>query len=181
MNGTVNARVRRVVIGHSERALIHAVDGANLEFKIEVPSEAVRGVVPGQELMLTLSWTLQPVVTAPVPRETAAPAARAPTPLPSAVDEEFMALMARRRGSPTVAVPTAGPSSYRTVSAKPGSLMGSSQVARVDVVNGRVLAALEGIRRLDIGGLEISYSPDDHTGLDFADLSIIGSDGKFKR
>ena len=45
----------------------------------------------------------------------------------------------------------------------------------------RVLAALEGIRKLDIGGLEISYGPDDHTGLDFADLSIIGSDGKFKR
>ncbi len=42
-------------------------------------------------------------------------------------------------------------------------------------------AALEGIRKLDIGGLEISYGPDDHTGLDFADLSIIGTDGKFRR
>ena len=41
--------------------------------------------------------------------------------------------------------------------------------------------ALEGIRKLDIGGLEVSYSPEDHTGLDFADLSIIGTDGKFKR
>ena len=30
-------------------------------------------------------------------------------------------------------------------------------------------------------GLEVSYSPEDHTGLGFADLSIIGSDGKFKR
>ena len=45
----------------------------------------------------------------------------------------------------------------------------------------RVLAALEGIRKLDIGGLEVTYGPDDHTGLDFADLAIIGSDGKFKR
>jgi branched-chain amino acid transport system substrate-binding protein len=27
----------------------------------------------------------------------------------------------------------------------------------------------------------VSYGPDDHTGLDFADLSIIGLDGKFKR
>ena len=45
----------------------------------------------------------------------------------------------------------------------------------------KLQAALEGMRKLDIGGLEISYSPDDHTGLDFADLSIIGSDGKFKR
>lgn len=118
MNGTVNARVRRVVIGHSERALIHAVDGGNLEYKIEVPSEAVRDVVSGQELMLTLSWTLQPLVPATTSPSTAAPPPPAPTPLPSAVDEEFMALMARRRGSPTVAVPTAGPSSPRTTEAE---------------------------------------------------------------
>ena len=45
----------------------------------------------------------------------------------------------------------------------------------------KIQAALEGIRKLDIGGLEVSYSPDDHSGLDFADLSIIGTDGKFKR
>jgi branched-chain amino acid transport system substrate-binding protein len=45
----------------------------------------------------------------------------------------------------------------------------------------KVQAALEGMRKLDIGGLEVSYSPEDHTGLDFADLSIIGTDGKFKR
>lgn len=45
----------------------------------------------------------------------------------------------------------------------------------------KLQAALEGIRKLDIGGLEVSFSPDDHTGLDFADLSIIGTDGKFKR
>jgi branched-chain amino acid transport system substrate-binding protein len=45
----------------------------------------------------------------------------------------------------------------------------------------KLIAALEGIQKLDIGGLEISYSPTDHTGLEFADLSIIGNDGKFKR
>jgi branched-chain amino acid transport system substrate-binding protein len=45
----------------------------------------------------------------------------------------------------------------------------------------KIQAALEGIRKLDIGGLEVSYSPEDHSGLDFADLSIIGTDGKFKR
>ena len=45
----------------------------------------------------------------------------------------------------------------------------------------KIQTALEGMRKLDIGGLEISYTPQDHTGLDFADLSIIGSDGKFKR
>ena len=45
----------------------------------------------------------------------------------------------------------------------------------------KIQSALEGLRKLDIGGLEVSYSPQNHTGLDFADLSIIGNDGKFKR
>ena len=45
----------------------------------------------------------------------------------------------------------------------------------------KMQAALESIRKFDLGGLEVAYGPDDHTGLDFADLSIIGSDGKFKR
>lgn len=45
----------------------------------------------------------------------------------------------------------------------------------------KLQAALESIRKFDIGGLEVSYSPEDHTGLDFADLSIIGTDGKFRR
>jgi len=45
----------------------------------------------------------------------------------------------------------------------------------------KLQAALENMRSFDIGGLEVSYGPEDHTGLDFADLSIIGQDGKFKR
>ncbi|MDQ3272691.1 MAG: ABC transporter substrate-binding protein [Pseudomonadota bacterium] len=45
----------------------------------------------------------------------------------------------------------------------------------------KIQAALEGIRKLDLGGLEVSYSTEDHTGLDFADLSIIGTDGRFRR
>ena len=45
----------------------------------------------------------------------------------------------------------------------------------------KLTAALEGIRKFDLGGLEISYGPDDHTGMDFADLSIIGPNGKFRR
>ena len=45
----------------------------------------------------------------------------------------------------------------------------------------KIQTALEGIRKLDIGGLEVSYGPEDHSGLDFSDLSIIGTDGKFKR
>ena len=46
---------------------------------------------------------------------------------------------------------------------------------------GKIVTALETIRNYDLGGgLEVSYSPTDHSGIDFADLSII-SDGKFKR
>ena len=45
----------------------------------------------------------------------------------------------------------------------------------------KVMAALETIKKFDLGGLEVSYAADDHTGLDFADLSIISSDGRFRR
>ena len=41
--------------------------------------------------------------------------------------------------------------------------------------------ALETLHHYDIGGLEVSFSPTSHTGLDYTDLSIIGSDGKFTR
>lgn len=95
--GVVVARVRRVLTGHSERSLIHAVDPNSLEYKIEVPSAVLHNLVPGQEHALMLSWTLQPV-TAPATATAAATPAGMPTSLPSAVDEEFMALMARPRG-----------------------------------------------------------------------------------
>lgn len=45
----------------------------------------------------------------------------------------------------------------------------------------RIQTALEGLGKFDIGGLEVNFSPQDHTGLDFADLSIITSDGRFRR
>lgn len=45
----------------------------------------------------------------------------------------------------------------------------------------KVIAAMESIQNLDLGGgLAVSYSPNDHTGIEFTELSII-SDGKFKR
>lgn len=46
---------------------------------------------------------------------------------------------------------------------------------------GKLVQALETFRRVDIGGLEVSFSPNDHSGLDYADLSIIGPEGKFRR
>jgi ABC-type branched-subunit amino acid transport system substrate-binding protein len=41
--------------------------------------------------------------------------------------------------------------------------------------------ALESMTHYDIGGLEVGYSASDHTGLDYADLAIIGPDGRFRR
>jgi len=45
----------------------------------------------------------------------------------------------------------------------------------------KVQAALESMRRFDLGGLELNFSLDDHTGLDFADLSIVTAEGRFRR
>ncbi len=45
----------------------------------------------------------------------------------------------------------------------------------------RIQSALEGMQKFDLGGMEISYSASNHTGLDFADLAIIGPTGKFRR
>jgi ABC-type branched-subunit amino acid transport system substrate-binding protein len=45
----------------------------------------------------------------------------------------------------------------------------------------RIQAAMEGMSKFDLGGLEVSYSSKDHTGLDFSDLSIITAAGKFRR
>lgn len=42
-------------------------------------------------------------------------------------------------------------------------------------------AALNGLSNFDIGGLKVSFSPNDHTGLTYAELSIIGADGRFMR
>ncbi|HWP20960.1 MAG TPA: ABC transporter substrate-binding protein, partial [Burkholderiaceae bacterium] len=45
----------------------------------------------------------------------------------------------------------------------------------------KLIQALETFRKVDIGGLEVNFSPTDHSGLDYADLSIIDENGKFRR
>jgi branched-chain amino acid transport system substrate-binding protein len=50
-----------------------------------------------------------------------------------------------------------------------------------EVSRASLLKALDGIHKFDLGGLELSYSPGDHSGLDYADVSIVGPDGKFWR
>ena len=53
--------------------------------------------------------------------------------------------------------------------------------ASPDPTREKLQTALESLKKFDIGGLEVTFSTADHTGMDFADLSIIGTDGKFKR
>jgi ABC-type branched-subunit amino acid transport system substrate-binding protein len=43
------------------------------------------------------------------------------------------------------------------------------------------IAALEKMQDVDLGGFYIGYSPTNHTGSKFVDLTIIGRDGKFLR
>lgn len=135
MTTTILARVRRVMRGHSDRALVVAVDGAGLEHKIEVPLEAVRDVGDGAEHVLMLSWSLHalpailqpqaPVVSPatsasePMPGApaTAAPAsataaASSARPSPSTVDQQFMALLSRGTSAP--AGPVTAPSETPT-------------------------------------------------------------------
>jgi ABC-type branched-subunit amino acid transport system substrate-binding protein len=45
----------------------------------------------------------------------------------------------------------------------------------------KLVAALNSMNRFDVGGMELSYSPANHTGLDFSDLSIIDDEGRFRR
>ena len=45
----------------------------------------------------------------------------------------------------------------------------------------KIIDALNGMQRFDLGGLELGYSPSNHTGLRYVELSIIGSDGRFRR
>jgi len=42
-------------------------------------------------------------------------------------------------------------------------------------------AALDGLSSMDLGGLKLGYSPANHTGLNYTELSIVGADGRFVR
>jgi branched-chain amino acid transport system substrate-binding protein len=50
-----------------------------------------------------------------------------------------------------------------------------------EMTRAKIQTALENIKEFDLGGLKLGYGPNDRTGLKFADLSVVGSDGKFKR
>jgi len=50
-----------------------------------------------------------------------------------------------------------------------------------DISREGLLKALDGLQKFDLGGLELSFGPKNHSGLEFTDVSIIGPDGKFWR
>ena len=93
---TILAQIRAIRTGHSERAQVHAVCARGRDYKIEVGTDEVPGVVGD---MIVLSWTAHAnpaVATSIVPTpETSAPApAPAPTTGEAAdVDNQFDALM----------------------------------------------------------------------------------------
>lgn len=43
------------------------------------------------------------------------------------------------------------------------------------------IRALESMQRADMGGLLVTYSPTDHSGSEFVELTLLGRDGKFLR
>lgn len=98
MKRSILAHIRAIRFGHSERALVHALDARGLEYKLEVPVDEVRGVVGD---MLVLSWTIHSnpaAVTTPTSvTTTSATAASSESPAsplgPAAVDEQFDVLM----------------------------------------------------------------------------------------
>src|ERR1700674_381606 len=45
----------------------------------------------------------------------------------------------------------------------------------------KLVTALETLRDYDVGGFRVTYTPEDHYGSKFVDLTVIGQDGKFLR
>lgn len=50
-----------------------------------------------------------------------------------------------------------------------------------DITRSNIKKALETFNKVDIGGLEVSFSPTNHTGLSFSELSIVSAEGVFRR
>jgi len=132
VSGTLLARVRRVLIGHDGRALVHAVEDSGREHKLEVPAELVRGMTAsGGRHVLLLAWSLhelpdlgEPATTSPAASTTSDAATTADTTAPtttaapSTVDADFMALLGRRAAPPLEAGPAAAPTASPTTATR---------------------------------------------------------------
>ncbi len=94
MTTTIVAQIRAIRTGHSERAQVHAVCARGRDFKIEVGTDEVPGVVGD---LIVLSWTAH---ANPAFATSTAPTPEAPAPVPARtpgeaadVDHQFDALM----------------------------------------------------------------------------------------
>lgn len=47
------------------------------------------------------------------------------------------------------------------------------------ITRAKIIDALNGIKNFDVGGLLLSYSPTDHSGLEYIEISIINAKGNF--
>jgi len=52
--------------------------------------------------------------------------------------------------------------------------------AAPNVTRDSLVSALESLRKFDLGGIEVSFSPTSHEGSEFVELLIIAKDGKLK-
>lgn len=131
---TIVADIKRIMRGHSDRALIHAVGQSGLEYKLEIPLEEA-AALPTGDLQLVLSWSVHPVAAAPVssaspPEPPAAISSAAPATPPTtqsasqSADERFMALMRSRSQRPAAAVSTESPPDPRANERRLAELLG---------------------------------------------------------
>jgi ABC-type branched-subunit amino acid transport system substrate-binding protein len=60
-------------------------------------------------------------------------------------------------------------------------MVAALQRAGANPTRAQLRDALESLKKLDLGGLELGFGPGDHTGLEFVDLSIIDASGRFRR
>jgi hypothetical protein len=79
---TLVARVLRVLTGHTQEAMLHAVTDDGLEVRLEVPGAQARTVVPGH--VLVVQWSAHAV-----PELRAAPETPEPAATDDPIDHEF--------------------------------------------------------------------------------------------
>lgn len=50
-----------------------------------------------------------------------------------------------------------------------------------EITRDKLVEALEGMKNADVGGYRVNFSPNDHSGSKFVDLTVIGADGRILR
>ena len=50
-----------------------------------------------------------------------------------------------------------------------------------DLTRERFIAAMEKMKEVDLGGYTVNFSPTDHSGSKFVEMTVIGKDERFMR